>query len=124
LAVAANGDIYVPLVGPGANQIVVLSPRGSVLARAPSAVQNATLAVPFDEPSSVRFVGERMIVTNDPYFDGDPGHWVLFDVWAGIGGQPIYVPPGAKPRRPRGHTRRGKHRHQSGARSRRSKKHE
>jgi len=48
---------------------------------------------PFDEPSSVAFDGDRMIVTNDAYFSGDSTHWAIFDVFAGEPGAPLYVPP-------------------------------
>jgi hypothetical protein len=34
-----------------------------------------------------------MIVTNDAYFTGTQSHWVIFDVFAGEQGEPIYVPP-------------------------------
>jgi sugar lactone lactonase YvrE len=96
-ALAASGDIYMALVGPGANQLVEISPSGQELARAPSAAQNAAMPVPFDEPSSVAFDGDRMIVTNDAYFSGDASHWALFDVYAGEPGAPIYVPPTPPP---------------------------
>lgn len=95
-ALAQSGNVYVALVGPGANQLVEVSPSGQELARAPaSALANQQMQVPFDEPSSVQFDGQRLIVTNDPYFSGDASHMVLFDVWAGEPGQPIYVPPAA-----------------------------
>jgi hypothetical protein len=50
------------------------------------------MEVPFDEPSSVQFDGERLIVTNDAFFSGDQTHMVLFDVFAGEPGEPVYVP--------------------------------
>jgi hypothetical protein len=89
---AKSGDIYLALVGPGANQVVEISPGGKELARFPNATQNAQLPVPFDEPSSVQFDGDRMIITNDPYFDGNTNHMVLFDVWAGEPGAQVYLP--------------------------------
>ena len=94
-AVARSGNVYIALVGPNANQIVEVSPDGSEIARFPDAASNAAMPVPYDEPSSVQFDGERMIVTNLSYFAGNSAHQVLFDVWAGEPGQPVYVPPAA-----------------------------
>ena len=81
------------LVGPGTNQLVEISPSGKELGRAPATpLDNQAMAVPFDEPSSVQFDGDRMIVTNDAYFSGDERHWVIYDVYAGEPGAPVYVP--------------------------------
>jgi hypothetical protein len=80
-------------VGPAANQLVEISPSGEELGRTPATpFDNQMLTVPFDEPSSIQFDGSRMIVTNDAYFSGDETHWVLYDVWAGEPGAPVYVP--------------------------------
>jgi hypothetical protein len=82
------------LVGPGANEIVEISPTGQQLAVAPAdPLANQMLPVPYDEPSSVQFDGNRLIVTNLSYLAGDASHQVLFDVWAGEPGLPIYHPP-------------------------------
>jgi hypothetical protein len=94
-AVSGAGNIYLTLVGPAANQIVEVSPTGSELARYPSPLQNATMSVPFDEPSSAQFSGQSLIVTNQSYIAGDTSHMALLDVYAGEPGQPIFVP--AKP---------------------------
>jgi sugar lactone lactonase YvrE len=92
-ALAQSGNVYMALVGPGTNQLVEISPSGEELGRTPAnPIANAAMTVPFDEPSSVQFDGDRMIVTNDAYFSGDQSHWVLFDVWAGEPGAPVYVP--------------------------------
>jgi sugar lactone lactonase YvrE len=91
-ALAASGNVYMALVGPGANQLVEISPSGKELSRSAGALANLQMSVPFDEPSSVQFDGDRMIVTNDAYFSGDQTHWVLFDVYAGEQGAPVYVP--------------------------------
>jgi hypothetical protein len=80
------------LVGPGTNQLVEISADGKALGRSAGPIANQQLTVPFDEPSSVQFDGSRMIVTNDAYFSGDETHWVLYDVWAGEPGAPVYVP--------------------------------
>jgi hypothetical protein len=55
--------------------------------------------VPFDEPSSVQFDGRRMIVTNDAFFSGNASHFVIFDVYAGEPGAPVFV-PGRKATKP------------------------
>ena len=82
------------LVGPGANEIVEISPTGQQLGVGPSdPLANQMLPVPYDEPSSVQFAGNRLIVTNLSYLAGNASHQVLFDVWAGEPGMPIYHPP-------------------------------
>jgi sugar lactone lactonase YvrE len=91
-ALAQSGNVYMALVGPGTNQLVEISPSGKELSRSAGALSNLQMSVPFDEPSSVQFDGDRMIVTNDAYFSGDQTHWVLFDVFAGEPGAPVYVP--------------------------------
>lgn len=92
-ALAQSGNVYMALVGPGTNQLVEISPDGKELGRAPATpLDNQALAVPFDEPSSVQFDGDRMIVTNDAYFSGDETHWVIYDVYAGEPGAPVYFP--------------------------------
>jgi hypothetical protein len=97
-ALAASGNIYIALVGPGANQVVEVSPQGIELGRfPPDAATNAQMEVPFDGPSSVQFDGERMIITNDAFFSGDQSHMVLFDVFAGEPGEPVYVPGVTQP---------------------------
>jgi sugar lactone lactonase YvrE len=97
-AIAASGNIYLALVGPGANQVVQIDPKGKELARVPgSPAANAQMEVPFDSPSSVQFDGERLIVTNDSYFSGDASHMVLFDVFASEPGEPVFVPGVTQP---------------------------
>ena len=91
-ALAASGNIYLALAGPGANQLVEISPNGDEIARASSGKD-----VPFDGPSSVQFDGKRMIVTNDAYFSGDQSHMVVFDVFAGEAGEPVFVPGVTQP---------------------------
>jgi len=92
-ALAQSGNVYMALVGPGTNQLVEISPSGKELGRAPATpLANQQLSVPFDEPSSVQFDGDRVIVTNDAYFSGEQTHWVIYDVYAGEPGAPVYVP--------------------------------
>jgi sugar lactone lactonase YvrE len=97
-ALAASGNVYLALVGPGANQLVLIDPNGKEIARTPeSQTANQQMEVPFDSPSSVEFDGLRMIVTNDAYFSGDQSHFVLFDVYAGEPGEPVFVPGSTQP---------------------------
>lgn len=97
-ALAASGNIYMSLVGPGANQVVQIGPDGKELARVPgSPAANAQMEVPFDSPSSLQFDGERLIVTNDAFFSGDKSHMVLFDLFASEPGEPVYVPGTTQP---------------------------
>ena len=92
-ALARSGNVYLALVGPNTNQLVVISPTGTELARFPTDKSgNNGSSVPFDEPSSVQFDGRRMIVTNDAFFSGDKSHFVIFDVWAGEPGAPVFFP--------------------------------
>ncbi len=92
-ALARSGHVYMALVGPNTNQLVEISQSGKELARFPIDTSgNNGSPVPFDEPSSVQFDGRRMFVTNDAYFSGDSSHFVVFDVWAGEKGAPVFVP--------------------------------
>jgi sugar lactone lactonase YvrE len=96
-ALAASGNVYVALAG--ANQLMVLSPDGQELARVPATpVENEMLPVPFDTPASVAFRGDSVLVTNQSYFAGNSASWVVYDVFAGEPGLPLYHPlpePGA-----------------------------
>lgn len=97
-ALAASGNVYMALVGPTANQLVEISPSGQELARTPpDPITNLAMAVPFDNPSSVQFDGDRLIVTNLSYFLGLSAHQVLFDVFAGEPGAPVFHPPATGP---------------------------
>jgi hypothetical protein len=92
-AIAASGRVYVPLVGlPG--QIAVLAPDGRELERFPQVPgpgDNGS-EVPFDSPSSARFLGTRLIVANQSAVAGDPTHQALLDVEAGETGLPEVIP--------------------------------
>jgi hypothetical protein len=91
-ALARSGNVYMALVGPDVNQLVVISPTGTELARFPGDTSGENGSkVPFDEPSSVQFLGRRLIVTNDAYISGDRSHQVIFDVWAGERGAPVFI---------------------------------
>lgn len=92
-ALAKSGNVYMALVGPDVNQLVVISPTGTELARFPGDTSGDNgSAIPFDEPSSVQFDGRRMLVTNDAYISGDASHFAVFDVYAGEQGAEVYIP--------------------------------
>jgi sugar lactone lactonase YvrE len=90
-AIAQSGKLYVPLAG-GANQIAVVSPEGQELERFPTSPDGSNGSpVPFDTPSSVRFLGTRMMVANQS-FTGNREHQALLDVEAGEPGLPELIP--------------------------------
>lgn len=100
-AIAESGNVYVALAG--ANQVLLLSPDGEEVARVPTTpLENAAQEVPFDNPASVAFLGERVLVTNQSFFAGNEDNWVVFDVFAGETGLPLFRPevPGAAPAGP------------------------
>ena len=97
-AVGTSGTIYLSLLGPTANAVVALGPDGEELDRVPaSPLANAQQEVPFDAPSSVSFLGERLIVTNHAVLSGAEENMVLLDVFAGERGRPVFVPEAAGP---------------------------
>ena len=92
-ALAKSGNIYVALAGLGTDQLAKLGPDGTEIARIPATpLDNARMPVPFDEPSGVTFDGDRLLVTNLSYVAQDPDHWVVFDVFAGERGVPLFHP--------------------------------
>jgi sugar lactone lactonase YvrE len=97
-AIARSGAIYMTLLV--TNQIAVIGPDGAELERFPQAPgmgENGS-PVPFDSPSSARFLGRRLIVAQQSYFMGDPSHHAILDVEAGEPGLPELIPPNAGPR--------------------------
>jgi sugar lactone lactonase YvrE len=106
-AIAKSGQIYVALVG--SNQLAVVAPSGQEVERFPSGPDGANgSSVPFDNPSSVAFLGKRLIVANQSYISGDATHQALLDVYAGEEGAPEYI-PGAKKRKKKHHKRHHRH---------------
>jgi streptogramin lyase len=100
-AVAKSGAIYVALLV--ANQIAVLGPDGSERERFPSQPYSGDngSSVPFDSPSSVRFLGTDVVVANQSYFQGSLAHQAILAVATGEAGQPEYIPPAATPKKKR-----------------------
>jgi sugar lactone lactonase YvrE len=88
IALARSGNVYMGLVGPNVNALVVIAPNGREIAR----IRHDSGDPPFDEPASAWFDGTRLIVANDAYISGDASHFALFDVFAGEPGEPIFVP--------------------------------
>lgn len=92
-AIAASGRVYVPLVGLPA-QIAVLAPDGKEIERFPTAAGTGDNGspVPFDSPSSARFLGTRLIVANQSAVAGTPANQALLDVEVGEPGLPEVIP--------------------------------
>jgi sugar lactone lactonase YvrE len=114
-AIAKSGNIYVALLVP--NQLAVIAPDGTERERFPAAPMSGDNGspVPFDSPSSVRFLGTRLMVANQSYFNGDRTHQAVLDVEAGEEGLPELIPaapqsatPKAKPKKK--HKAKKKHR--------------
>jgi sugar lactone lactonase YvrE len=97
-AIARSGRIYLTLLG--SNQIAVISPEGEELELFGAPVTGANGSpVPFDNPSSVWFLGRRLIVANQSFVAGDPAHQAILDVYAGEPGLPEFIPRNAGVRR-------------------------
>jgi sugar lactone lactonase YvrE len=94
-AVSRSGDVVVALAGPSANDVVELAPRRHgnwrQVWRVPSAT-GAAQPVPWDTPTSVQFLGHRLLVTNQAYFTGDSSHWAVFSIRTGQRGARIFRP--------------------------------
>jgi sugar lactone lactonase YvrE len=95
-AIARSGTIYMALLV--ANQIAVIGPNGVERERFPSVPLSGDNGspIPFDSPSSVRFLGTRLMVANQSYFQGDPSHHAILDVESGEPGLSELVPPGTR----------------------------
>ena len=95
-----SGRIYAAPAG--SNQIAVIGPDGSDLARFPAqpGTGDNWSPVPFDTPSTVMFKGTRLIVANQASVGGDPTHQAILDAEAAERGMPEFISPRAG-RRPR-----------------------
>jgi hypothetical protein len=88
-AIARSGNIYVPMAG--SNQLAVVSPNGGETARFPGTPDGGNgSAVPFDTPSSARFLGGSVIVANQS-FGGSRDNQATLDVYAGEPGLQEFV---------------------------------
>ena len=95
--VARSGNVYVALLV--ANQIAVIGPDGRERERFPATplIGENGSAVPFDNPSSARFLGTRLLVANQSFLAADPGHQAILDVETGEPGLPEHIPANAGP---------------------------
>ncbi len=96
-AVARSGNVYITLLA--ANQIAAVGPDGAEIDRfpqQPGTGENGS-EVPFDSPSSARFLGTSLIVAQQSYFMGDPSHQAILDVEVGERGLTEVIPPNAGP---------------------------
>ena len=94
-AIARSGAIYIALLA--SNQIAMIGPDGTEQERFPDQPvtgENGS-SVPFDSPSSARFLGTRLIVAQQSYFAGDPKRQAILDVEAGERGLPELIPRNA-----------------------------
>ena len=92
--IAESGRIYIALLT--VNQIAVIAPDGHEVERFPTGTDGANGSpAPFDSPSSAKFLGSRLMVPNQSYFNGDRERQTLLDVETGERGLPEYIPPGA-----------------------------
>ena len=85
-AVAQSGNVYVAILVN--NQIAEIGPDGKELGRSPSGGV-------YDSPSSVQFLGDRLMVANQSYFAGDATKQAVLDVWAGEPGLKRLIPRNA-----------------------------
>ena len=83
LAFAKSGNLYVSLIGP--NQIAVLDPSGTEIAR---------ISDPrFHSPWGLAFSGKSLLVTNGDLEPGtNPDAWKIFKVYVGETGLPLNRP--------------------------------
>jgi hypothetical protein len=55
-------------------------------------IENQQLEVPMDNPASTAFLGERILLTNQSLFAGNPDSWVVYDIDAAEAGLPLFHP--------------------------------
>jgi hypothetical protein len=95
--IARSGNVYIALLV--ANQIAVIGPDGIERERFPATPGTGDngSAVPFDNPSSARFAGTRLMVANQSFLTADPAHQAILDVETGEPGLPEHIPANAGP---------------------------
>jgi sugar lactone lactonase YvrE len=96
--IARSGNVYIALLV--ANQIAIVGPDGTERERFPPLPLGGDNGspVPFDNPSSARFLGTRLMVANQSYFTADPAHQAILDVETQEPGLPELIPSSAGPR--------------------------
>jgi hypothetical protein len=95
--IARSGNVYIALLV--ADQIAVIGPDGAERERFPSTPGGGAngSTVPFDNPSSARFLGTRLMVANQSFLAGDPAHQAILDVETGEHGLAELIPRNAGP---------------------------
>jgi hypothetical protein len=98
-AVAKSGNVYVALLV--SDQIGVIGPDGSEKERFPTLPVTGANGSPvtFDSPSNVQFLGRRIFVANQSYFQGSAADQAVLDVEVGEPGLKRLIPRTAGPRR-------------------------
>jgi sugar lactone lactonase YvrE len=75
-----SGRLYVALAG--TNQISILDPGGTEVARFPLPAENARQEIPWDTPASPVLDGRgSLLVTNQSYINAIPQHWAVLESW-------------------------------------------
>jgi sugar lactone lactonase YvrE len=94
---ARSGNVYIALLV--ADQIAVVGPDGTERERFPALPLGGDNGspVPFDNPSSARFLGTRLMVANQSYVAADPAHQAILDVETQEPGLPELIPTSAGP---------------------------
>jgi sugar lactone lactonase YvrE len=97
--ISKAGNIYIALLLK--HQLAVIGPDGKERERFPGDGANGQNGspVPFDTPSSARFLGDRLVVANQSFFTGNPDHQAVLDVFVGEEGLPELIPdaPAVRP---------------------------
>ncbi|WP_169818302.1 SMP-30/gluconolactonase/LRE family protein [Shimazuella kribbensis] len=89
--IGESGKIYVSLALPEA--MMILSPNGKELNRTPATLEEKLQQeVSYSSPANVAFHGKQVLVTNQDFFVGDPQKHVVFKVYAGEHGKPLFRP--------------------------------
>lgn len=92
--IARSGRVYIALLN--ANQLAVIGPDGREVERFPAGPggDNGS-GVPFDSPSSAKFLGTRVMVPNQSFMAGEKNNMTVLDVETGEAGLPEHIPSGA-----------------------------
>lgn len=88
LAFGADGKLYVSLVS---NQISILAPDGTELARLQSAPEDD---IPLDGPAGIAFDSrtKSLLIANHAPFSGNPAHFAVLQAFVGDPGDPLDEP--------------------------------
>jgi sugar lactone lactonase YvrE len=87
--------VYIAMAGPNSSVVEVAhgATGWKTAWKVPKTANGAGESpVPWDTATSVQFLGQRILVTNQAYFTGISSHWVIFDVAAAERGMRLFVP--------------------------------